>query len=54
MLHDLYQNKIDCLFISSNYKSMFQSIEVYQNISEETKVLTSSEKMQTPPHGSGT
>ncbi len=44
MLHDLYQNNIDCIFISSNYPTMFQTIDEYQNISQQTKIITTSEK----------
>lgn len=44
MIHELYQDKIDCIFISSNYKTMFQTIDEYKNIDQETKILTTSEK----------
>ncbi len=39
MLKDLYDNKIDAIIVSSNYTSMFTSIDAYKNIKEETKVI---------------
>lgn len=44
MLHDFYTGEVDLIFISSNYDTMFQSIEEYQNISQEVRVITTSEK----------
>lgn len=44
MLSDLYDKKIDAIFISSGYTSMFSSIEKFANISTETKVITSKDK----------
>jgi len=44
MLHDLYQGKIDLMFISSNYKSMFQETEEYSNIGNEVISIIDSEK----------
>ena len=39
MLDDLYDSKIDGLFVSSNYSVMFQNEEKYNNIENETKVI---------------
>lgn len=39
MLNDLYSNKIDAIFVPSNYITLFSSEEKYANISNETKVL---------------
>ena len=44
MLHDLYNGDIDLMFISSNYKSMFQGTEEYDNISNEVISIVDSEK----------
>ncbi len=44
MLHDLYNNKIDAMLISSNYKEMFATTEGYENIANELKVITSKDK----------
>lgn len=44
MMADLYEEKIDALFISSNYPVMFQGIEEYENIMEDTKIIFSKEK----------
>lgn len=44
MMHDLYQEKIDLLFITSHYQSMFQTIEEFGNISQDTKIILTSEK----------
>ena len=44
MVHDLYNGKVDLIFISSNYTTMFQEMEGYQNIEQDTKVITTSEK----------
>lgn len=44
MLSDLYDKKIDALFISSGYVGMFSSIERFANISEETKVIIAKDK----------
>ena len=47
MLSDLYNNKIDAIFVSSNYKVLFSSEEAYQNIGDDVKVLYShSEEMK--------
>ncbi len=44
MLADLYSGDVDAIFISSNYVSMFTSIEAYQNIESDTKVIYEQEK----------
>ncbi len=44
---DLYEGKVDALFVPTDYPSMFASIETYQNIKDETKIiLTKEEKMR--------
>ena len=48
MLSALYSNEIDAVFVSSNYRIIFGSEEVYENIGSETKVLYEySEEMKT-------
>ena len=44
MLDDLYKGKIDMMFVSSNYNSMFSTTTGYENINSEVKVITSSKK----------
>lgn len=44
MIADLYSGDVDAIFISSNYVSMFTSIETYQNIESDTKVVYEQEK----------
>lgn len=44
MMADLYTGEIDALFISSNYPVMFQGIEEYENIKQDTKVIISKDK----------
>lgn len=44
MMADLYDGKIDALFISSNYPTMFQGIEEYEQIKQDTKVIISKDK----------
>lgn len=44
MLHDLYKGKIDLMFVSSNYKTMFQGIDEYDNISRDVVSIIDSEK----------
>ena len=39
MLNDLYDGKIDAMFVSSSYVSLFASYEGYENIADETKVI---------------
>ena len=44
MMDDLYNKKIDALFISDNYPSMFQGISQYENIKDDTKIIFSKNK----------
>ncbi len=44
MINDLYSGKIELVFISSNYSIMFNSIEAFANIEEETKIIAQKSK----------
>lgn len=44
MLNDLYEGKIDLMFVSSNYSVMFQNTEGFENISNEVKVVLEKDK----------
>lgn len=44
MLHDLYNQEIDAMLISSNYKEMFATTEGFENIANELKVIASKDK----------
>ena len=44
MIADLYAGTIDYMFITTNYPSLFQSIETYQNIAVDTKIIYTKEK----------
>ena len=44
MLNDLYSEKIDYMFISSNYQVMFSTTDGYENIGNELKVITTKDK----------
>ena len=44
MLNDLYEGKIDCMFVSSNYSIMFSSYEKFANIKNDVKVITEASK----------
>ena len=44
MMAELYSNELDALFITSNYESIFNTIEVYENIKQDTKVIISKTK----------
>ncbi len=44
MMADLYAKKVDAIFISSNYPIMFQGIEEYENITQDTKIIISKDK----------
>ena len=44
MLNDLYDGKIDAMFIATNYPNMFTAIEKYEHIEEETTIITSKTK----------
>lgn len=39
MINDLYDSKIDAMFVSSSYVSMFVTENGFENIAEETKVI---------------
>ena len=45
LLHALKTNKVDAAFFSSNYTDMFYSLEGYENMKEETKVLYKTSKI---------
>ena len=54
MIADLYSGDLDALFINSNYVSDYSSIESYENINEDTKVIIKkSKKMLKASTGSG-
>lgn len=44
MLKDLYDGKIDLMFVSSNYDVMFQNAEGFENISNDVKVIVEKDK----------
>lgn len=44
MLSDLYEEKIDAMFVSSSYVSLFVNEEGYENIASETKVIIEKNK----------
>ena len=44
MVADLYDNTVDAIFLPTDYPSMFTSIETYQNIATETKIIYKKEK----------
>ena len=44
MMTDLYNEEIDAIFITTNYEPIFNSIEAYSNIKEETKIIITKEK----------
>ncbi|MEG2283700.1 MAG: LCP family protein, partial [Bacilli bacterium] len=44
MLTDLYEEKLDAIFLSSNYITMFQSLPGYEDIANKTKVIAKKEK----------
>ncbi len=44
MVADLYDGTIDAMFITTNYPSLFQSIETYQDIATDTKIIYTKEK----------
>lgn len=44
LLADLYDEKIEYIFLPSGYQTMFTSIEAYKNIAEDTKVLYTQKK----------
>jgi LCP family protein required for cell wall assembly len=44
MLNDLYDEKVDAIFVSSSYVAMFSSFDNFKEIKSETKVITSKTK----------
>lgn len=44
MLKDLYEGKIDLMFVSSNYDVMFQNAEGFENIDNDVKVIKEKDK----------
>jgi polyisoprenyl-teichoic acid--peptidoglycan teichoic acid transferase len=44
MLNDLYDGEVSAIFISSNYTTMFSSIEHFEKINEDTHVIISKSK----------
>ena len=44
MLNDLYNGKIDLMFVSSNYDVMFKNTEGFENINNDVKVITEKDK----------
>lgn len=46
MLNDLYNDKIDAMFVSSSYVSMFASEEGFENIATDTKVIYEKSKIR--------
>lgn len=47
LVKDLYNDEIDAMIISKNYPSMFQSIDEYKNIENETKTIYEKSKTLT-------
>lgn len=47
MVRDLYSKKIDAMIVSKNYPTMFKSIEAYENIESDTKIIYSKSKTLT-------
>lgn len=47
MLGDLYDNELDALLISSNYKVMFETTEGYENIESDLKEIVTKDKTMT-------
>ena len=44
MINDLYNNKVDYVFLPSGYVTMYNSIEEFEDIEDDTKVIISSLK----------
>ena len=44
LMADLYDGEIDAIFVPTDYPSMFTSMETYENISEETRIILTQEK----------
>lgn len=47
MIADLYSNKIDAIFITSNYIDVFSTEEEYENIEKDTRIITKLSKSYT-------
>lgn len=45
MLTDLYDNKIDAVFVSSSYKTLFANTTGFENITNEVKVIAKKDKI---------
>ena len=41
---DLYEGEVDSIFVPTDYPSMFVSMETYQNIKDDTKIILTKEK----------
>ena len=41
---DLYDGEVDSIFVPTDYPTMFASMETYQNITEDTKIILTKEK----------
>lgn len=41
---DLYEGEVDSIFVPTDYPSMFASMETYQNIKDDTKIILTKEK----------
>lgn len=46
MLNDLYDKNVDAIFLPSNYKSMYTSIDRFENIGEEVTEITKKSKTE--------
>lgn len=46
MINDLYDEKLDAIFLPTNYESMFSSVEGLESISEETKIIISKDRKE--------
>lgn len=46
IINDLYQEKIDAVFLPTNYEAMFSSVEGFESISEKTKIIISKDKKE--------
>lgn len=46
MINDLYDKKLDAVFLPTNYEAMFSSVEGLESISDETKIITSKERKE--------
>ena len=41
---DLYEGEVDSIFVPTDYPSMFTSMETYENITDDTKIILTKEK----------